>query len=98
MNDPDRLRQAALMQFVGAIGFMLVTLPLAMIYDLHQASTDRDFSGGGLRVGAIEYAWPVYVIVALGVVWLLVGLFQWSEAYELETRVKTPPPNDGSVD
>ena len=96
--DPDRLKQAALLQFVSAIGFMLVTLPLAMIYDVHQASADRGLYGGPLRVGAMEYAWPVYVVVVLGGLWLCVGLFQWSEAHDSEKVATTPQPDKGSLD
>lgn len=98
MIDPDRQRQAALMQFVSAIGFMLVTLPLATIYDVHQASVDRDFGGGPLRVGAMENAWPVYVVVVLGGFWLCVGLFQWSEAHDQEKQAALPQSRDDSLD
>ena len=98
MNDPDRLRQAALMQFASAIGFMIVTLPLAMIYDVHQASADSAFAHDSLRVGAIEHAWPVYVVAVIGTVWLLVGMFQWSEAYDMEKVATTPEQDEGSLD
>lgn len=96
MTDSGPQRQAALMQFVSAIGFMLVTLPLAMIYDLHQAFADRDVFGP--RVGALEYAWPVYLVVVIGAGWLCVGLFQWSDAHDSEKRASTPPSHEGSID
>jgi hypothetical protein len=98
MTDSDRRRQGALQLFVGALGFMLVTLPLALLSDLHRASADANSYGGPLRVGAFEYAWPVYVVVAIGAIWLCFGFFEWSEATDDDKRAGTPEPHEDSID
>ena len=98
MTDNDRRRQGALQLFVGAIGFMLVTLPLALLSDVHRASADANSYGGPLRVGAFEYAWPVYVVVAIGAIWLCFGFLEWSEAHDSEKRAGTPQSLTDSID
>ncbi|VXC15136.1 hypothetical protein [Aeromicrobium sp. 9AM] len=97
MLDPART-QGAMFQLASGIGFMLVTLPLALIFDVHQASADREMTGGPLRVGAWAFAWPVYIIVMIGAVWILLGVFQWSEAHDEEKRFTMPQSREDSLD
>jgi hypothetical protein len=97
MLDPARA-QAAMLQLASGIGFMLVTLPLALLFDVHRASADREMSGGQLRVGAWDFAWPVYIVVMIGAVWVLLGMFQWSEAHDEEKRATMPQSREDGLD